>query len=154
MCPIAEATADGLGPRQQRLGITADELSLIKNALNEVVNGLVIIDFPRRIGAELDTAQALLRDARAILRGQSARSGAPPPARRRVPIVASVAELRVIHSALTTVVDEIDAAEFATRLGSAPEDARAIAAKLGELWDSPAPSGSPVGAPAASGAAG
>jgi len=70
----AEATGD-VQPGEVLLAVTDDELYVIKNALNEVVNGLPITDFPSRIGAEWDVARALLRAVQSIRAQRAALNG-------------------------------------------------------------------------------
>ena len=53
---LSKATEDGA-----QVKLTADELLIIGNALNEICNGLDISEFATRIGAERSEAMRLLK---------------------------------------------------------------------------------------------
>jgi len=146
----ADATSE-VQPGEVLLAVTDDELYLIKNALNEVVNGLPIADFPRRFGADWNVAQTLLRAVQSIRarraavdgRGQDDDRQSPEPGRSSADgaeavIAMSNQDLRLIRSALDEVLNEIDANEFQTRLGVEPEEAQVLAERLGTLVEHPA----------------
>ena len=54
--------------------LTAGELAIINNALNEICHGIDLPEFASRIGAERAVAERLLAGVGALLRGLSAAS--------------------------------------------------------------------------------
>lgn len=115
----------------ERLLTASDQdLSLIKNALNEVVNGLPIDDFDGRLGAEWDTARALLSDVRFIREARAASGD-------RVSIALSPRSLDLMKRAFDVALSDIDVAEFQTRLGAEPGEVRLVADKIATLAAQP-----------------
>ena len=60
--------------RAAEVRLTADELSIINNALNEVCHGVDLPDFASRIGVARPAAERLLAAVGALLRRQAAPS--------------------------------------------------------------------------------
>ena len=54
--------------------LTASELAIINNALNEICHGIDLPGFASRIGVERPAAERLLADVGALLRRLAARS--------------------------------------------------------------------------------
>lgn len=121
------------------LAMTDADLTLIKNALNEVVNGLTIDDVPRRLGAPWETARALLHAVRSVRDDRSSND-----AGNRETVVLSPGDRRLIGRALDVVLDDIDAAEFQTRLGVEPEEARTLVARIDAVPGRPESDAPPV----------
>lgn len=96
------------------------ELGTIGNALNEVCNGIHVVDFESKMGGDPKETERILDDIipvyRKVKRTKSA-SAAVRFSRR---------ELRAIIGALKEVLLEIDAIEFATRMGAEIREAKRI----------------------------
>lgn len=52
---------------QSRIGISREELLIVNAALNEVCNGIEVLEFETRIGAHRERVAALLEEIGALL---------------------------------------------------------------------------------------
>lgn len=112
---------------QQSEGITLrlseDEIGHWNNALNEVCNGFRVANFQAAIGISQDRAALLLGRIHALVPGQSESFES--------------AEVLAVRNALTTVLAELDADEYRTRMGYSVEDSRqmrnTLDAMIGQL---------------------
>jgi hypothetical protein len=103
---------DAFGEERVRLIITLDELGIGGNALNEVCNGITVVDFADKMGAEESDVEQILDDIIPIYRKMEAAGSA------YTSVNLARNEVRAIVGALEEVCREIDPLEFATRMGS------------------------------------
>ena len=95
------------------LVLSLDELVTMAQALNEVCNGIYVSDFETKMGSdEIETLQ-LLEDFLIPIYRQMKRSGVSDSVVRF-----SRRQLRAVIGAFEEVCKEIDAIEFATRMGA------------------------------------
>jgi len=108
-----------IAERQAAIEFTRWELAVINNALNEVCNGIPVVDLSAHVVGLRDRARALLRKAHRILETCSV---------DEVVVVFPRDELRVAREALDEVRKRISEWEFHARLGAELDEA-------GELRD-------------------
>jgi hypothetical protein len=94
------------------LVVSQSELGRMGNALNEVCNGIHVVDFKSKMGGNPDEVQRVLDDIVAIYRKME-KSGSS-----LVTVNLCDHELRAIIGALKEVCVRIDEFEFATRMGA------------------------------------
>lgn len=103
------------------IGLSRQDAELVANALNEVLNGISVVDFSVRVGQQ-DVVDDLQRQISRLL-------GADPS--MHLEFVLNDAQLLVLRRSLDLVVADIEDAEFETRLGGTKVDASKLAARLG-----------------------
>lgn len=101
------------------LRLSASEIGQWNNALNEVCNGFVVENFQAAIGIPMKGAVALLE------RMNSASPESPEGF--------SLDELLALRNAMTTVLAELDAGEYSTRMGSSVDEGREMRNALDSL---------------------
>ncbi len=110
------------------LTLSRDELGTMGNALNEVCSGLRVIDFESKMGGEADEVHQILLDIIPVYRKmKESRSS-------RVTLGFSCREVRSIIGALKEVLLEIDAIEFATRMGAEISEVEEILSQITPIY--------------------
>jgi len=105
------------------LALSREEAAHANNALNEVCNGFAIANFEATIGLTRAQAAGLLRRVHESF-GDSARHEA---------IDITLPELDGLRHALTAVLAELDAWEYATRMGFEVAESEALRNRLDTL---------------------
>ncbi len=125
--------ADKIQPSERRFLIVIDhECFLIKNAYNEVVNGLVIDGFVGRLGAEWESVHALQNEVGFVRVARPSGSD-----RDRPTILMSTQDRDLVARALVVVLNDINETECQTRLGAETEEASRLAEKIETLLGRP-----------------
>jgi hypothetical protein len=103
------------------LNCSRHDLALLHNALNEVLNGFVVHSFDSRIGNREDVENTMR-----LLSTYYDSTGCDAMVSLFFPQLTR----NVLVNALMTVLAELDACEFETRLGSTPATTRALLSRL------------------------
>jgi hypothetical protein len=106
-------------PEGIALRLSEDEIDHWNSALNEVCHGFRVANFQAAIGIPESRAIRLLERIHALVPGQ--------------PEVFEQDEVLAVRNALTTVLAELDAQEYHTRMGFAVEDSRQMRNTLDAL---------------------
>jgi hypothetical protein len=123
---VEESNADTL-PGEVRLAVTSAELDLLKDVLNEVVNGLPAT---HAWGIEPESAEPLLASVQVIRHAHIDAVGGRGACEESISLALSSADLRLLRSAFASVVAAISPQEAETRLGVDMATVRRLAGRL------------------------
>ena len=110
------------------LVVSQSELGRMGNGLNEVCNGIHVVDFKSKMGGNPDEVQRILDDIVAIYRKME-KSGSS-----LVTVNLSDHELRAIIGALKEVCVGIDEFEFSVRMGAARSEVEQILDQIVRIY--------------------
>jgi len=126
---VSEPSADVL-PGEVRLVVTSAELDILKDVLNEAVNGLSATNTRGHREIAGETAEPLLANVQAIRRAHTDAVGRGGEGDGTIVLALSVADLHLPRSAFALVVAAISPQEAGTRLGVDLATVRRLAGRL------------------------